>query len=218
MPTLGATPLGYRQLSDAGILGVNLSGTITAATEAQIVLGGRTIILTVTGDTWVTAGAAFDAQRQNIINGLTSAQSELLGWNNTVKLLQGVAGVVRTSNTVVTITLDARASYDISVSEVITATVPATALAGGVALVASPTFTITTGVTAVAAPRHINSKMQAYILAGSGWTPPPPTPGAASGLTQNISLYMTANATTDAYGRSTRGSQFGKLMTASASS
>lgn len=123
---------------------VAVTGTITsAATEANIVAGGKTIILTVTGDTWIAAGAAsFDLIRQDIINGLTSAQSELLGWNNTVKALQGVAGVVRTSNTVVTITLDAQITYDISATETITVTVPASSLTLASATVATPTFTV----------------------------------------------------------------------------
>ncbi len=121
-----------------------LSGTIAAGTDqADIVAGGKTIILTLTNDTWVAAGATFDAQRANIIAGLTSAQSELLGWNNVVKALQGVSGVVRTSATIVTITLDAQLTYSITATEVITATVPATALAqGGLDVVASPTFQV----------------------------------------------------------------------------
>lgn len=129
-----------------------LTGTITASTtEADIVAGGKTIILTITGDTWIAAGAlSFDAQRQNIINGLTSAQSETLGWNLVPKALQGVAGVVRTSNTVVTITLDAQATYDITAPETITATIPGSALTLGQAVVASPTFTITQTGAAVA--------------------------------------------------------------------
>jgi len=120
-----------------------LTGTVTTATEADIVAGGKTIILTLTGDTWVAAGATFDAQRQNIINGIDSAQAEATGWDAVVKALQGVAGVVRTSNTVVTITLDAQATYDITATETVTATIPATALTGALALVASPTFQIT---------------------------------------------------------------------------
>ena len=126
-----------------GSKSVALSGTVTTATESDIVAGGKTIILTLTGDTWVSAGASFDAIRQDIINGLTSAQSELLGWNNVVKALQGVAGVVRTSAVIVTITLDAQATYLITANETITATVPASALTGAAALVATPTFTIT---------------------------------------------------------------------------
>ncbi len=123
-----------------------ISGTATASiTEANIVAGGKTIILTLTGDTWVAAGMlSFDAQRQNIINGLTSAQSETFGWNNVPKATQGVSGVVRTSNTVVTITLDAFATYNITATETITVTVPSSALTGaGGAVVATPTFTVT---------------------------------------------------------------------------
>lgn len=146
---IGSYPIAFKPISGnrttVAAASVALSGTIIGANEADIVAGGKTIILTLTGDTWVAAGATFDAQRANIIAGLDSAQSELLGWDNTVKVLQGVAGVVRTSNTVVTITLDARPTYSITANETITATVPASALTGGVALVASPTFTVTEG-------------------------------------------------------------------------
>lgn len=121
-----------------------LTGTITASTtESDIVTGGKTIILTLTDDTWVAAGGTFDGQRQNIINGIDSAQSEVLGWDLVVKALQGVAGVVRTSETVVTITLDAFATYNITATETITVTVPSTAVVFASALVASPTFTVT---------------------------------------------------------------------------
>ena len=121
-----------------------ISGTITASvTEADIVAGGKTIIITLTGDTWIAAGAAsFDLQRDEIIAGLDSAQSELLGWDLVVKALQGVGGVVRTSDTVVTITLDAFATYNITAQETITVTVPSTAVTGGVDITATPTFTV----------------------------------------------------------------------------
>lgn len=129
----------------AGGASAALTGTATTATEADIVAGGKTIILTLTGDTFVSAGATFDAQRANIIAGLDSAQSELLGWDNVVKALQGVSGVVRTSDTVCTITLDSQATYSITANETITATIPASALSGGVAVVAAPTFQVTEG-------------------------------------------------------------------------
>src|SRR5262249_41628589 len=88
---------------------------------------------------------SFDGQRQNIINGLDSAQSEGTGWDAVVKATQSVGGVVRTSNTVVTITLDAFATYNITSQETITVTVPSTALAGaGGGVVGSPTFTVAT--------------------------------------------------------------------------
>lgn len=146
--------LGFDSISEIPISGLPstvaaataaITGTATAGiNETDIVAGGKTIIITLTGDTWIAAGAgSFDLQRANIIAGLTSAQSEALGWNNVVKVLQGVAGVVRTSGTVVTITLDAQATYNITATETITVTVPSTAVVGASSIVATPTFTVT---------------------------------------------------------------------------
>jgi len=105
---------------------VALTGTVTNDSEVDIRTGGSTIILTVSDDTWVAAGATFDAERQNIINGIDSAQAEATGWDAVVKAGLVVTDVVRTSNTVVTVTLPAFGTYDITAPETITATVPAT--------------------------------------------------------------------------------------------
>jgi len=139
--TLGTVTLGTSV--EAGISAA-LTGTITASiNEGDIVSGGKTIILTLTNDTWVTAGATFDAQRQNIINGIDSAQAEAFGWDAEVKAKEVVGAVIRTSNTVVTITLSAASAYDITAQETITATIPATALVTSVsAVIANPTFTV----------------------------------------------------------------------------
>ena len=122
-----------------------VTGTIftTKTRESDIVAGGATIILTLTGTTWVVAaGSAFDNQRQNIINGLTSAQSEATGWNAEVKAKIAVGEVVRTGNTIVTITLAAQAAYDITACDVITVTVPSTAVDDAAAIVCTPVFTV----------------------------------------------------------------------------
>jgi hypothetical protein len=122
-----------------------LTGTAApTATESEIVAGGQTIILTLTGDTWVVAaGSVFDGQRQNIIDGIDSAQSETDGWDAERSNLN-VTNVVRTSDTIVTITLGALAGYAITATETLTATIPSTAtLLGLGAVVASPTFQIT---------------------------------------------------------------------------
>jgi hypothetical protein len=130
--------------TDHAAVSAVLTGTATASiTEADIVTGGKTIIITLTGDTWVAAGAAFDAQRQNIINGFDSAQAEAAGWDAVVKATEGVAAIVRTSNTVVTWTLSAFGTYDITATETITGTIPATALVLAGAVVATPTIAIT---------------------------------------------------------------------------
>ncbi len=115
------------------------------AAETVIRAGGSTIVLTLTDETWVAAGATtFDLERQGIIDGLTSAQTELTGWNNEVKAALAVTDVVRNSATVVTITLPAFASYDITATETIEATIPALALVqSGSPLVATPTFGVT---------------------------------------------------------------------------
>lgn len=120
-----------------------VTGTITASTtEADIVAGGKTIIITLTGTTWVSAGPTFDGERLNIIQGLDSAQSEANGWNAKVRDLEVAGAVVRTSDTVVTITLSASGTYDITAQETITVTVPATAVNRGLAIDATPTFTV----------------------------------------------------------------------------
>lgn len=124
---------------------LTLSGTILTATETNIVSGGRTIILTLpTGYTWVAAGATFDAQRAAIIAGLTSGASEATGWNAVVKPAIGVGDVVRTSATIVTITLPAVATYNIAAPETITVVVPDAAITGAPSNVTEPPFTIVT--------------------------------------------------------------------------
>lgn len=103
-----------------------------------------------TTGTWKTATlevlravtSPFNDQRANIAAGLDSAQSEAGGWDAKVAPNIPVANVVRTSDTVCTITLQAQADYNITAQETITATVPSTALAGASALVATPTFTV----------------------------------------------------------------------------
>ncbi len=115
-----------------------------ALTEPLIVAGGQVITITLANDTWLAAGNPFDQVRQIIINGMTSAQSEDKGWNREVRNKESITSVVRTSNTVVTITLTAASVYDITVGEVITVTVPDEALnASIVPLIAIPTIGVT---------------------------------------------------------------------------
>ena len=123
-----------------------VTGTATASiTEADVVAGGKTIILTLTNETWVASGDFTDTVKTAIRNGITSAQNEAAGWNQKVRPNIPVANVVRTSDTVVTVTLQAQADYNITAQETITCTVPPTATAHGTRLVASPTFTVDTG-------------------------------------------------------------------------
>jgi hypothetical protein len=105
-----------------------VTGTADGASDDDIVNGGKTVILTISNDTWVASGATFNAQRQNIIDGLDAATSPATGWNNVIRDAIDVSTCVRTSDTVVTITLPAAATYDVGADEAITVTVPASAL------------------------------------------------------------------------------------------
>lgn len=121
-----------------------ISGTATATIdEDDITAGGKTIIITLTNGIWLAAGELFDAQRQGIIDGLDSAQSETLGWNNEVRGKLPVSSVSRTSNTIVTVTLTAQNGYDITADETITATIPIGAVENEPnVIIATPTFQI----------------------------------------------------------------------------
>jgi hypothetical protein len=99
----------------------------------------------------------FDHQRQAIINGLDSAQSEAHGWDVEVKGKIPVTDVARTSDTVATITLSPEAAYNITATETVTATIPTAALVNYDSnIVASPTFDITGG---AAGPANVKTFM-----------------------------------------------------------
>lgn len=136
---------GVRSVSpgvDAAAVAI-VSGTLLAsAGEASVQDGGKTIVITLSNEQWVAAGATFDAARQAIIDGLDSDGAEGTGWNAEIRDKEVVGAVERTSPTRVTITLSANASYDIASNETVTVTVPATAVLGAAPITAAPTFTI----------------------------------------------------------------------------
>lgn len=131
----------------AAVTSVTTGTAVPTQTEAEVVTGGKTIILTLTGDTWVAAGTGpigSTADTQAIIDGLTAASSPTNGWNNEVRDKEVTTAVVRTSATVCTITLTASAAYDISSTETITPTIPAAVLVTSAdPVVSTPTFTVT---------------------------------------------------------------------------
>lgn len=124
-----------------------LTGTMTATVdEDDITAGGKTIIVTITGDTFKTAGTGpigSTADTQALIDGFDAASSPTNGWNNEVRDKASTTEVVRTSSTVATWTVAAQAGYDVSAQEVITGTIPTAVLVTGAGtIVATPTFTI----------------------------------------------------------------------------
>ena len=114
--------------------------------ESDITTGGKTIIVTLVGDTWKAAGTGpigSTADTQAFIDGFDAAASPANGWNNEVRDKALTSEVVRTSDTIATWTVGAQAGYDISAQETITGTIPTAALTTGAgALTATPTFTI----------------------------------------------------------------------------
>jgi len=96
--------------------------------EASIPGGGETLEITLSGAAfWVAGGTEFDAQRQGIIDGMTSNRStddEPTGWNAIILPGQTVGGVVRSSDRLIIITLDAFSTYDITRTETISVIIP----------------------------------------------------------------------------------------------
>ena len=120
------------------------TGGTTSLTEVEAVSGGETIILTLTNGAWNKNTAAFEAARQAMINGMDSAQEEAAGWDAEIKANEVVGAVVRTSDTVVTITLSAAASYATTANETVTVTVPAALMEGQIEGLVAGTFTVVT--------------------------------------------------------------------------
>lgn len=105
-----------------------LTGTaLTTPTEAEYVTGGQTIIITLTNDEWVPAVAFNNTVKQAIVDGF-SGEAVANGWDVQIGPNISLANVVRTSDTVVTITLPAAASYSIAGDETITFVCPKAAL------------------------------------------------------------------------------------------
>ena len=148
----GAKTATARGLADAGnthllalrsIPAAALTGTLAdGAIEDAIVSGGETLIITLTSDTWDATIGADNAKTTALIAGIDSAQAEDKGWDAVVKANLDYNDVARTSDSVVTITLGAEATYQLTANETITVTIPATAVTSATETVATPTFTI----------------------------------------------------------------------------
>jgi|GEM_PF-2059076 len=150
-----------------------ITGTITkATTESDIATGGKTIIITLTNDTWVSDVASNTTRRDQLFNAL-EAGTEILEWAKVIDAMKAQANpatvVTRTSNTVVTITLPVTSSYDITNTQTITANLPVELLASGDPLVEpAPSFTISPDrTTAVLSGTFITAPTEANVQAGT---------------------------------------------------
>jgi hypothetical protein len=121
---------------------LKVQGTLLSA--STIKAGVRALVGTWTDSSISSGAAGFE------IEGGSGAVPLIMSWRgdsgeNTWNTERGsipVSAVVRTSSTVVTVTLPALPDYDITANETVTSTVPATAVVAATPITATPTFTI----------------------------------------------------------------------------
>ena len=120
-----------------------LTGTLSDnANESDIVTGGQTLIITLTGNTWDANVGSDHQDTVDLIAGLDSGGAEAAGWDAVVKANLVYTDITRDSDTQVTILLGAEATYSITATETITVTIPASCLTNAVEIVATQTFNI----------------------------------------------------------------------------
>lgn len=118
--------------------------------EADIVTGGKTIIITLSYGKWADDIATDSTKRNALFDGLM-ANSETAEWSKVVTALKndGEGAIVRNSDTRVTITLAEVPLYNISVNQSITLVIPASAIQNATsAVTALPALTIRTTIVA----------------------------------------------------------------------
>lgn len=141
MPTAAIGQPGSAWINLGGS-GISITGTaVPTQTEADIVTGGKTIILTLSGDTFVTGTSSEDG----IAGGSDSDKTGANKWDTLIKpALDNTDLVLSGGNTIATITLPAFATYDTDETETITWTIPSASLTTGTSdIIATPTFTVT---------------------------------------------------------------------------
>ena len=149
-------------------LALNVVPSDSDITEQEIRDGGITILLGLSGDTWVATVGADNSITQALIDGMLSVFGEARGWNNIVRDGLTAAQVTRNADTLVTVTLPAFSDYEITADDVVTVTAPAVALTGAVAIIGTPSFSVAADPTPPAPRRivrakYVNSEWESYI-------------------------------------------------------
>lgn len=123
----------------AEVTGTIISGGIA---ESEVVSGGDTIVVELANATLVSTFGDDNAITTAFIQGLDSNLAEAGGWDAKVKATLTHAAVVRTNDTTATVTLPAIADYQITATEIVTLTIPATSTTSEEEIVATPTIPI----------------------------------------------------------------------------
>lgn len=105
-------PLGAGQPPPPPAAMLNFTGTIFAATAADIIAGGRTLVGTLTGATWAATIGDNNALTTALLDGIAAvAAGGGADWNGYVRPLINHAHVTRDSDTIVRIVLPAAPAY-----------------------------------------------------------------------------------------------------------
>ena len=122
---------------------IALTGTAIAdgVLEAAIVTGSETVIITLTGDIWAPDLGSDNPNTTAFLAAITGDDSGSNGFDDEVALVHG--NLARTSDTVMTLTLPASASYNVVSDETVTVAPPQISVVRGI-VPAVATFDIST--------------------------------------------------------------------------
>ena len=145
-----------------------VSGIITlSVTEADIVNGGRTIVITLTNTTWEPDIATSLTKRELLIGGF-SATGDTNQWQKVIDAMKAAAVFTRTSDQVLTITLPPVPGFNLSGEIKVNLTVPGSVVTAATDLPVGEAFTITpvTTQTATLSGTITQSTTESNIVSG----------------------------------------------------
>jgi hypothetical protein len=129
----------------ASVASAMLGGKVSF-NQVELIAGGEITTITLSNDTWVAAGTGpigSTADTQALIDGFDAASSPATAWNDEIRDKEVVGAVVRTSDTLATITWTASPLYEIVANEVVTLTIPVATLTGGEVIIGDPLINVT---------------------------------------------------------------------------
>lgn len=164
-----STPITISANASAELAGTLFSGSIS---ESNIVLGGKTLVITLTDGQWVTDIKTNSSRRSALYAGLV-ASTETTEWAKVISALQaaGETAITRTSDTAITIILPTVSSYNITSNQYVTANIPAACIIGAKALlIAGNTIIIERVATATLSGTAVGSSVTETDIKNGGKT------------------------------------------------
>lgn len=143
------------------------SVTLTAVlTEPKIVAGGQTLVITLNNDSWAQDVVSSTTKLNELISNIT-ASTNTTAWNNVQTALKNnPSDVVRTSDSVLTITLPPVSTYNLDSDQTINVTIPSDCTSTSSASFNAGSFTIkavTAALSGTAVTDQLDSKS---VIAG----------------------------------------------------